>query len=163
MSLCWNIVRAFVVATRHTPTDMERWSKNASLRKKEEKHFWLTTFKRWCLRKSAKALTKKVKKLGAACQRPNAKSQSISGGRRFWFVFFNTKVQRHRDSIPLFQYSLDHKTSDRAMPVYRHCGHVFCQFHSIPWFPQPSMGWGTKDLGVQVFLCYLITFFPSTI
>ena len=28
--------------------------------------------------------------------------------------FFNTKVQRHRDFIPLFQYSLDHKSSDRG-------------------------------------------------
>ena len=34
--------------------------------------------------------------------------------RRFWFVFLNTKVQRHRDFIPLFLYSLDHKTNDRG-------------------------------------------------
>ena len=52
----------FLWATGRTPYDMERWSKTASLRKKEEKHFWMTFGKRWCLRKNAKAFAKRPKK-----------------------------------------------------------------------------------------------------
>ena len=53
--------------------------KNRFASEKNIKTFWLTTSKRRCLRKSAKALAKRGKKLGAACQRPKAKSQSKSG------------------------------------------------------------------------------------
>jgi hypothetical protein len=41
---------------------MERRSKTASLRKKEEKHFWMPFGKRCCLRKNAKAFAKRAKK-----------------------------------------------------------------------------------------------------
>ena len=45
---------------------MERRSKTASLRKKEEKHFWMTFYnKRCCLRKNAKAFAKRIKKYWA--------------------------------------------------------------------------------------------------
>jgi len=42
--------------------EMERRSKTASLRKKEEKHFWMSFGKRCCLRKNAKAFAKRPKK-----------------------------------------------------------------------------------------------------
>jgi hypothetical protein len=45
---------------------MKRRSKTASLRKKEEKHFWMSFGKRCCLRKNAKAFAKRAKKRSVA-------------------------------------------------------------------------------------------------